>query len=236
MDVELAMTKRNRRDDGRAGRVSRWRALIVAVAILCLGAAAYLTGGFVRFAEEVASLKPPESVGAIDGIVVLTGGAHRIEQAVELLREGRGRRLLISGVNPDTGRRSLSRLTGGNADLFECCVDLDYAAQNTIGNAQMTATWAASHGLRRIILVTSDYHIPRSLIEMQSIENAPEIVPYPVHPELLWQANGHPSAIGLKLLATEYAKVLAAKARIALGVSTDRSLDREVAIHASAAR
>ena len=37
-----------------------------------------------------------------DGIVVLTGGTSRVSDALELLASGRGKRLLITGVNPGT--------------------------------------------------------------------------------------------------------------------------------------
>ncbi|MBC6412705.1 MAG: YdcF family protein, partial [Hyphomonadaceae bacterium] len=56
-----------------------------------------------------------------------------------LLREGLGERILISGVNENTGRSSIVDLMGVEASLGECCVDLDYAAVNTLGNATETA-------------------------------------------------------------------------------------------------
>lgn len=227
------MVKRKDRGAG-GGRIRRIVGLVaMLLVVVCLSSAAFLAGGFVRFAEGVATMRPPETVGETDGIVVLTGGAHRIEQAVQLLREGKGERLLISGVNPDTGRRSLTRLTGGDAELFECCVDLDYAAQNTIGNAQMTARWAEEHGIKRIILVTSDYHLPRSMIEMGIVCADLEIVPYPVHPDEIWRADGTPSRLGLRLLAMEYVKMLAARTRIAFGLVPTRDIDEHVVAHAA---
>ena len=216
---------------GRIRRIVGLAATILVVVVL--GSAAFLAGGFVRFAEGVATMHPPASVGESDGIVVLTGGAHRIEQAVQLLRDGKGQRLLISGVNPETGRRSLTRRTGGDADLFECCVDLDYAAQNTIGNAQMTARWAAEHGIKRIILVTSDYHLPRSMIEMGIVSADLEIVPYPVQPDEIWRADGTPSKLGFRLLAMEYVKMLAARTRIALGLIPARDVHERRVAHAA---
>ncbi len=200
-----------------AGRVA------LALAFCALAAGAYLAGGFLRFAGEVAALTVPSSLDGVDGIVVLTGGAERIDRALDLLERGEGERLLISGVNPGTGIASLSRVTGADASLFECCVDLDYAALDTIGNAEMTARWAREHDIGRIALVTSDYHIPRSLIELGGVPDAPEIVPYPVSLEKLWRADGAPSRLGLRLLLSEYAKVLAARARLAFDLDYDRA-------------
>ncbi|WP_244491962.1 YdcF family protein [Aureimonas sp. AU12] len=212
---------------GRA-RSSRRRLFLVAIFLMMAGGA-YLAGGFVRFARDVAALSAPPAIGSADGIVVLTGGEQRLQRGIELLREGRGKRLLVSGVNRGTSAKALARTTGTDADIFDCCVDLDYEAMNTIGNAEMTARWAAEHGFSRLVLVTSDYHIPRSLLEIADVPGAPEIVPYPVSPDKLWRRDGWPSRLGLRLLATEYAKVLAVKARLALHLDLTGMSEHRVA-------
>ncbi|WP_185983730.1 YdcF family protein [Aureimonas mangrovi] len=225
-----------RKSGGKTGGKRRGRAklaLVLALLVLVAGGA-YLAGGFMRFAQEVAALSTPASISGADGIVVLTGGSQRVERAVRLLERGEGQRLLISGVNPGTGPLSLSRLTSADPALFECCVDLDYAALDTVGNAEATVSWAREHGLRRLILVTSDYHMPRSMIELASVPDAPAVVPYPVSLEKLWRPDGAPTRLGLRLLATEYAKVLAVKARIALGVDYAHMRARQIAQHSSA--
>ena len=76
-----------------------------------------------------------------DAIVALTGGAQRIGDAIDLLAKGYGRRLLITGVNERTSREEIARLNPGQRRLFDCCVDLDYRARNTIGNAIETRRW-----------------------------------------------------------------------------------------------
>ncbi|WP_182085136.1 YdcF family protein [Aureimonas sp. ME7] len=209
------MTRADRpvRKGNRWPRRFAWLALALALA-----GSAYLAGGFVRFARDVAALSAPPVEGEADGIVVLTGGEQRLRKAISLLREGQGRRLLISGVNRDTSPGAIARATETERALIDCCVDLDYEAMDTIGNAEMTARWAREHGFDRLLLVTSDYHIPRSLLEMSGIEGAPEIVPYPVSPDKLWRQDGWPTRLGLRLLATEYAKVLVVKARLSFGV------------------
>ena len=77
-----------------------------------------------------------------DGIVAMTGGAQRIGDAIDLLAQGYAKRLLISGVNEKTSREEIARLNPGQRRLFDCCVDLDYRARNTIGNAIETRRWA----------------------------------------------------------------------------------------------
>lgn len=200
------------RDAGR-GR-SRGRRLAWVAGLVAIVAAGYLFGGFVRFAQEVAGLSVPIRVERADGIVVLTGGAMRLDQAIGLLKEGRAERLLISGVNPETGITALSRLTGTDRALFDCCVDLDYAALNTIGNAEMTGRWARSRGFDELILVTSDYHMPRTLMTFDRFAHVPVIRPYPVARADLWSGHSVPSGLGMKVLLTEYAKFLAARLRL----------------------
>ncbi|KQT53968.1 MULTISPECIES: YdcF family protein [unclassified Aureimonas] len=206
---------------GRTGRVrgerrmrGRRRRLVIAAALAAVVSGGYLFGGFVRFAQEVAELSTPARVERADGIVVLTGGAMRLDQAIGLLKEGRAERLLISGVNPETGIAALSRLTGTDRALFDCCVDLDYDALNTIGNAEMTGRWARSRGFDELILVTSDYHMPRTLMTFDRFAHVPVIRPYPVARADLWTGHSVPSGLGLKVLVTEYAKLLAARVRL----------------------
>lgn len=215
---------------GRGGRRGTLpRRLALAGLALALFAGAFLGGGFVRFTRDVAALQPLPAAGSADGIVVLTGGEQRLGRGLELLREGKGRRLLVSGVHPGTGVGALARLTNTDRALFECCVDLDHEALDTIGNAEMTVRWAREHGFRRLFLVTSDYHVPRSLLELSGVEGAPEILAAPVSPDKLWRADGWPSRLGLRILATEYAKVLAVRARLAFGVDLPARAHHRVA-------
>lgn len=193
------------------------RGLLVGAMAVALGLG-YLGGGFIRFTQEVADLSTPRRVAPADGIVVLTGGALRLDQAIGLLKEGRAKRLLISGVNPGTSIATLSRLTATDRAWFDCCVDLDYAALNTIGNAEMTDRWAKSLGFNELILVTSDYHMPRTLLEFDRIASVPVIRPYPVARADLWTADAMPTGFGLKVLLTEYAKLLATRLRLAVGL------------------
>lgn len=232
----MRMTLRHGLDEETAQHAARrrrrrtGRRLAAAAVLLGFAASAYLAGGFVRFARDVALLTTPPAEARADGIVVLTGGEQRLKQGIELLRSGEGQRLLVSGVNRGTSAKALARTTGTDAALFDCCVDLDYEALNTIGNAEMTTRWARQHGFRRLLLVTSDYHIPRSLLEMADVPDAPEIVPYPVSPDKLWRPDGWPTRLGLRLLATEYAKVLAVKARVAWHHVVAREGEHRVAV------
>ncbi|SKA18480.1 YdcF family protein [Consotaella salsifontis] len=207
----------------RRGRwLSRVGFLLLLGAILVCG---YAFGGFLRFVEDVSSLSTPQETDHADGIVVLTGGALRLESALDLLKTGHARRLLISGVNRGTTARTLSRLTGTAPSWFDCCIDIDYAALNTIGNAEMAAAWARTRGLSRLILVTSDYHMPRSLLEFDRTPDMPAIVPYPVGREDLWAEGRMPSTNGMRVLVIEYLKLLATRLRLMTGVLHASAVD-----------
>jgi uncharacterized SAM-binding protein YcdF (DUF218 family) len=195
------------------------RSVLALMLALTLGGG-YALGGFIRFAQDVATFGRAGGIGEADGIVVLTGGAERLDQAVDLLKRGKARRLLISGVNPGTTASTLSRLTETDRRLFDCCVDLDYAALNTVGNAEMTERWAREQGFDDLILVTSDYHMPRTLIEFERIAHVPTIRPYAVVRPDLWAGDSAlPSGLGVKVLVVEYAKLIAARLRASAGLS-----------------
>lgn len=186
-----------------------------------LGAAVSLVAfGFVLFANSV--MREPELQNArADGIVVLTGGQTRITEAARLLQDGRGQRLLISGVNQKIGRASLLKISGLDEKIFACCVDLGYAALNTVGNADETRRWAEALGYDRLIVVTASYHMPRSLAELARAMPNIELIPHPVAPDVLRRKVWWLDATATRLLAAEYIKFLPAAIRlvVARGVS-----------------
>src|SRR5262244_3420780 len=153
---------------------------------------------------------------AADGIVALTGGASRIADAVELLASGRGRRLLITGVAPTTNTAELIRLVPDHERWFGCCIDLDYTAVNTVGNAAQTSRWARERGFRSLVVVTSSYHMPRALLEIGHRLPDVTLIPFPVITE---QHRAEPwwSNVGTaRTVAFEYLKFIVAAARIGL--------------------
>ncbi|PDT06101.1 YdcF family protein [Rhizobium chutanense] len=178
----------------------------------CILAMALVFGGFLRFADSVTTLKPPAEPKA-DAIVVLTGGYQRIDQAVELLQKGAGKRLLISGVHPTTTPRQIRRMTQGSADLFSCCVDIGHDAIDTIGNAEEASNWIHANGYRSVIVVTNNYHMPRSLAELSYVDPDIEFIPYPVVNSDLKTRNWFTDPNAMRVMLAEYVKVLLAGAR-----------------------
>ncbi|WP_375464702.1 YdcF family protein [uncultured Methylobacterium sp.] len=186
-------------------------------------AALALAAGFLAF---VAGLERSERVpqGRADGIVALTGGAQRIGDAIDLLSNGYGRRLLITGVNARTSRDEIARLNPTQAHWIACCVDLDYRARNTIGNAIETRRWMRQHRFSTVAVVTSNYHMPRTLIELDhALRGADRILPHPVIAEGFDAGSWWSSPAAARLLAAEYVKFLASWVRTRFEADPERS-------------
>lgn len=174
---------------------------------------ALFAGGFVWFATAVSGTGRLDGAKA-DAIVVVTGKEPRIGHAINLLARGHGARLLISGVHVGTTKSDLRRRFKGQDALFGCCVDLDRKAMTTRGNARQTALWTRAHGFSSLVLVTSSYHMPRALLEFSNampdvVVIADRVQMGPANAGRWWT---RPATI--KLLASEYSKILIAFAQI----------------------
>src|SRR5262249_5005478 len=135
--------------------------------------------GFAAFATGI-ERETRDTVQAADGITVLTGGADRIDQAMKLLAEGKAKRVLITGVYRATTTAELTKLASQGDQYFACCVDIDKEARNTIDNATETQEWVAQHHFRSVIVVTSNYHMPRALAELGRAMPNVVLIAYPV--------------------------------------------------------
>jgi uncharacterized SAM-binding protein YcdF (DUF218 family) len=223
--IEEVITGRRK---GRLMRrqVSRRRRLVRLTFYVLLVLAGCAAAGFLYFADSVASMQPPADPKA-DAIVVLTGGFQRIDQAVDLLKGGAGRRLLISGVNPSTTRSQIRRNTQSSADLFKCCVDIGHDAIDTIGNANETANWIRDNGYRSILVVTNNYHMPRSLLELRRANPDIAFIAYPVVNSDLKSTNWLRNPMVLKTILSEYAKLTVASIRDSIGAHTASGLRKD---------
>ncbi|GLQ05315.1 YdcF family protein [Sneathiella chinensis] len=133
---------------------------------LLLGLSIIWTGGFLYYISQVNGYSGANR-GTADGIVILTGTPARLKLGFELLNSGTGKRLLISGVNAKVTRNELQRVLGESNNIMDCCVDLGRLAKDTVGNAYEASLWASEHGFEALLVVTSAYHMPRSLVEMK---------------------------------------------------------------------
>ena len=186
--------------------------------------------GLTAFASRVLHSTPAADPGQAQGVVALTGGSNRrLQAAMTLLQEGRGRRLLISGVNRRATREQIrkdARAVAGS--LYDCCVDLGFEAIDTVGNARETAQWARARGYDRLILVTADYHMPRALLELRGAMPRVQLTAYPVATEDVDARVWWKSPQSLRLMMVEYSKylvILTREAVLDLGPQSARGSD-----------
>jgi uncharacterized SAM-binding protein YcdF (DUF218 family) len=187
-------------------------------AIMVAGLATVLVTSAIGFVAFLWQLRGEEAAPAAraDGIVVLTGGASRVADAMELLAGGYGRRLLISGVHPTSAASDISRSLSDNHALLNCCVDLDRSAVNTRSNAAETRRWASERGFRSLIVVTSNYHMPRAIVELSHAMPDTHLIPFAVVGEKWRDESWWTSGATLRLLLSEYIKYVAAEVRVHL--------------------
>jgi uncharacterized SAM-binding protein YcdF (DUF218 family) len=181
------------------------------------GAAALVAAWAIGFVDFVAGLPRPAERPheTTDAIVVLTGGSGRLDEGLTLLKRGRARRLLVSGVFRGVDVDGLLQLARRDTEGLSARIDLGHEAGDTRGNARETAHWMAAQGFASLTLVTAAYHMPRSLFEFRHAMPGIELVAHPVFPanvrlDAWWRSPGTAG-----LLASEYSKLLVARARIA---------------------
>ncbi|HYM04523.1 MAG TPA: YdcF family protein [Stellaceae bacterium] len=197
-----------------AGSARSWRSLrrlsglaapLAVVALLWLG-------GLVWFASALPT-EIADGDATTDAIVVLTGGSLRVQSGLALLAAGRAKKLFVSGVYHGTDVAALLRVSRQAPDKVACCIELGYAADNTLGNALETAAWMKAEGFRSLRLVTASYHMPRSMLEFSRAMPDMSIVANPVFPERVRQERWWTWPGTALLIVEEYNKFLFAVIR-----------------------
>lgn len=161
-------------------------------------------GGFCLFAYKI-NHYPLNKNQKTDAIVVLTGGRNRISEAVELLNAGLADKLFISGVEKNTSLQAICK--SQDIPLPQKKVLLEKKSTNTIENAIETQSWIKKNNISSIRLVTSNYHLPRSVQEFQYQNPSLTIIPHPVFSDFVakkWWKKGR----SFCLIAMEYNKFL----------------------------
>jgi uncharacterized SAM-binding protein YcdF (DUF218 family) len=143
-----------------------------------------------------------------DAIVVLTGGAGRLERGLNLLERGRAERMLISGVERTVRPVELAVRYEADEALFDCCVDLGRESVDTRSNADETGRWLDKHEFKTVRLVTTDWHMPRARFELS--RRVPDGV------DLI--SDAVPSNPSFSQLFTEYNKYLLRHAAVLVGL------------------
>jgi uncharacterized SAM-binding protein YcdF (DUF218 family) len=142
-----------------------------------------------------------------DAIVVLTGGAKRLERGIDLLERGRAQRMLISGVERTVRPRELALRYRTEQALFDCCIDLGREAVDTRSNAEETAAWIERHKFKSVRLVTTDWHMPRARLEIGRTTDGLSVV-----------ADAIQSSPSFRTLFLEYNKYILRQAAMVVGL------------------
>jgi len=173
-------------------RLGAWAAVIFAL----------WTVGLMWFAIDIPDGHQEVLEDGVDGVVVFTGSPGRVRSGIAALQAELAERLLISGVDPELAPDVLRGAITTDRSLMDCCIDLGRAALDTEGNAREAIDWAQSHGMRRVGLVTADWHMRRSLVELSRYDHELLIYPMPVA-----------TNAGFGRLIVAYCKYLAARVR-----------------------
>lgn len=191
------------REPASVSRVLKWCAKTVVV-LTSAAAAAFLVG-FVSFvcSIEFAERAPPSRA---DAIVALTGDPQRIREAADLLAKGYGARLLITGID---NRDEIARLSSRQPRLAECCIDVERGSRSTYGNAIEARRWVGENGFRSIVVVTSNFHLPRTLLEFDYALPEVQKIFYPVVTGRVDLREFWRKPTALRALGREYLKLLA---------------------------
>ena len=123
--------------------------------------------------------KPP----IVDGIVVATGGQARLEEGLQLLVNKTAPLLLLTGVGEGITKQMIAQslvLTGDQDKILSCCVTLEFQALDTPGNAIAAKNWSQTNDIQTLLLVTSDYHMPRAALEFTTAMPDRQIIAHPI--------------------------------------------------------
>ena len=193
--------------------------------------------GLLAFAGRVDHSTPAAEPPVSDGVVALTGASDaRITAAMALLETGKARRMLVSGVNPTTTRTEVRGVAKADRHIYDCCVDLGYQATDTVGNARETANWVSAQGYHSLILVTSDFHMPRALLELKATLPDVTITPFPIRTGDLDARHWWRTGDGARRMVLEYSKYVVILARTELTGLAPRRHHAPVALPAAANR
>jgi uncharacterized SAM-binding protein YcdF (DUF218 family) len=187
----------------------RWAVTVFALIGVVLAAWIW---GLILFVDRIPDTVDDEERHT-DAIIVLTGGTLRLEKAFELLAAKMADKLLVSGVDKGVQMDEVLAAAGLTSAELNCCVTLGYMAEDTGSNAIESAVWIRTNKLSSIRLVTSSYHMPRSLLEFRATVPGVEIVPHPVFPEHVKVSEWWARPGTARLVIAEYNKYLLAATR-----------------------
>ena len=172
------------------------------------------------FKEKILTLQK-DPINLSSKVVILTGGTNRIKEGFEVIykldkKSITNLKVLVSGTGKGFSKLSLQEKLNPGFDLrlIECCVELDSVSHNTYSNAIETSKWVSKNNIEEILLITSNYHIPRSILEFQNKMPNLKILYYPIIPKKHQINKWLKSFETFSLIFIEYCKYIIANVRI----------------------
>ena len=200
----MGLNMRRRRARGRM----LWRLAILMALSLVLWA-----GGLVWFASTIPN-GVSDTKTKTDAIAVLTGGRGRLGVGFQLLSEKLAKKLFISGVYRGVDVNRLLELFQQKPEGLRCCLEIGHSADNTTGNAIETASWIRKNGFKSLRVVTSGYHMPRTMLEFRTVLSDVTLISHPVFTDHVKQERWWAWPGTSTLIVGEYNKYLLAWIRL----------------------
>ena len=173
-----------------------------------------------NFKKNILSLTKYSNIES-PNIVILTGGANRIKDGLKIIEDFKNSeninyKILVSGTGMGFTKSSLKKKLGPNfnSQLIQCCIDLDGVSKNTLTNASETFKWTSKNDIKEFILITSNYHMPRAILEFKNVMPNLKIYTYAITPKNHDLENWLSSYQTFSLVFTEYCKFIIANLRI----------------------
>ena len=173
-----------------------------------------------NFKKNILSLTKDNNVES-PNIVILTGGANRIKDGLKIIEDFKNLKninykILVSGTGMGFTKSSLKKKLGPNfnSQLIQCCIDLDGVSKNTLTNASETFKWTSKNDIKEFILITSNYHMPRAILEFKNVMPNLKIYTYAITPKKHDIENWLSSYQTFSLVFIEYCKFIIASLRI----------------------
>ena len=173
-----------------------------------------------NFKKNILSLTKYNDIES-PNIVILTGGTNRIKDGLKIIQDFNNSKninykILVSGTGIGFTKSSLKKKLGPNfnSQLIQCCIDLDDVSKNTLTNASETFKWTSKNNIKEFILITSNYHMPRAILEFKNVMPNLKIYTYAITPKKHDIENWLSSYQTFSLVFTEYCKFLIAVLRI----------------------
>lgn len=126
---------------------------------------------------------------SVDCGVVLTGGPGRLREAFVLLENYSIKKLIVSGVHPQSQLRDIFPLWAFYNRVNEANVILEKKSQTTFGNAQQSMALLEALQCRDFVLISSRLHMYRAARTFQAVLSEP--IEMHLHPVISGKSSVH---------------------------------------------